>query len=52
MDQLADEEALKRLHVPDIALDEEDDAHRVERAQALFGDLLPVRTIGMEYAGF
>ena len=52
VDQLADEEALKRLHVPDIALDEEDDARRVERAQALFGDLLPVRTIGMEYAGF
>ena len=48
-DMLPDEAALDKLHNPTIEVDAEADARNVERLEALFGDLLPVRLAGGMY---
>lgn len=51
-DQLPSEDAIAKLHTPEITEDEADNARRLDRAQALFGDILPIKMIGLEYVGF
>lgn len=51
-DQIPDETAIEKLHVPDITLDEEADARDREWLESIFGDILPVRLTGLEYAAF
>lgn len=46
IDQLADEEALEKLHAPEIYVDEEADQRDLEWLNGIFGDLLPVKLRG------
>lgn len=48
-DMIPDEAALERLHNPTIEVDAAADARNVERLNALFGDLLPIRLAGGMY---
>ncbi|NLZ88123.1 MAG: hypothetical protein GX916_01330 [Clostridiales bacterium] len=51
-DQLPDWEALEKLHVPEIMVDQALDDARRERLEGIFGDILPIRMTGVTHAGF
>ena len=45
-DCIPDEAALEKLHTPKITYDKADNAARKARAEAFFGDILPVKLVG------
>ncbi len=51
-DQLGTMEAIEKLHVPEITVDDADTQRRVAQLDAIFGDLMPIRTHGIGNAGF
>ena len=51
-DQLSSMEDLEKLHVPEITVDDADTERRFERLDSIFGDLMPIRTLGISGAGF
>ncbi|MGI6017512.1 MAG: hypothetical protein ACOX8M_01680 [Marvinbryantia sp.] len=52
IDQLPDEAAVEKLHVPEITIDEEADKEDEEWLNELLGDILPVKMTALEYATF
>lgn len=50
-DQLSTFEALEQLHVPEIRVDDEETERRRALLDGIFGDLLPIRVTGLNYAG-
>jgi hypothetical protein len=51
-DQLPDEAALSKLHVPEVAVDDELTGRQKQLLAGIFGDILPVRVVGMTYAAY
>lgn len=50
-DQLSDFASLAKLHVPSVRVDDALTQRQAEQLGAAFGDLLPVRLVGLDYAG-
>ncbi|MBQ3080134.1 MAG: hypothetical protein IJC48_09095 [Clostridia bacterium] len=51
-DQLSSFDALEKLHVPEIYADDDKTNAEKEMLTDIFGDLLPVKTVGLNHAGF
>jgi len=51
-DQLADMEALEKLHEPEIRVDDALTEERRALLDGIFGDILPIRVVGYTHAGF
>lgn len=51
-DQIPDEEAMNKLHVPEITIDQAADREDEEWLNGLLGDILPVKMTALAYANF
>ena len=52
IDQLSTMEDLEKLRTPEVWVDTADEERKYEILDGIFGDLLPVRLLGMAYKGF
>ena len=52
IDQLSDEASLEKLHPPEIKVDDGLTERRRTLLDGIFGDVLPVRVMGVTHAGF
>lgn len=52
IDQLSDEASLEKLHPPKITVDDDLTGRRRTLLDGIFGDILPVRVMGVTHAGF
>ena len=52
VDQLSTMESLEMLHVPEITVDDELTQERYALLDGIFGDILPIRVLGITGAGF
>ncbi|MEG0639645.1 MAG: hypothetical protein RR824_06350 [Clostridia bacterium] len=50
-DQLPDVEALEKLHIPKLLVDDVQTQNRYQQLEQCFGDLLPIRLTGLRYSG-
>lgn len=51
-DQLDTMEAIEKLHVPEITVDDAETERQVEQLDVIFGDLMPIHVHGIGHAGF
>jgi hypothetical protein len=52
IDQFSDMESIEKLHVPEITVDDETTQLRKAILEDIFGDILPIRIVGTQYATY